>query len=73
MTFQIQTSDQQSIPHRNRYPLEEMRVGDCLFIEDYKVAQSARVAAIQFVKRRNLDWRFSIRKMRDGWRIFRIC
>jgi len=73
MNFQIETSDQQSIPLRNRYPLEKMRVGDCLFIEDYKTAQSARVAATQFAKRKNLDWRFSIRKMRDGWRIFRVC
>lgn len=48
-----------------------MGVGDNLFIDDFKKAQSARVAAIQFVKRNHLGWKFSLRKMDGGWRIFR--
>jgi hypothetical protein len=54
------------------YPFETMTVGDCLFISEFRKAESARVAAIQFVKRRGLDWKFSMQKSRDGWRIQRI-
>jgi hypothetical protein len=48
-----------------------MGVGDNLFIDDFKKAESARVAAIQFVKRKDLGWKFALRKMDGGWRIFR--
>jgi hypothetical protein len=47
-------------------------VGDSLFFDDFKLAENARVAAIQFAKRRNPDWKFGIRKMNNGWRIFRM-
>lgn len=72
MNFEIQASGLESMPHRNSYQIESMGVGDCIFTNDYRTAQSARVAAFQFVKRRELSWKFSIRKMRDGWRIFRV-
>jgi hypothetical protein len=72
MNFQMQTAGLESIPQRNSYQIESMGVGDCIFTNDYRTAQSARVAAAQLVKRRQLDWKFSIRKMRDGWRIFRV-
>jgi hypothetical protein len=49
-----------------------MIIGDCMFFEDFKNAESARVAAIQYVRRKNLQWKFSIRKMNDGWRLFRV-
>jgi len=42
------------------------------FFDDFKLAENARVAAIQFAKRRNPDWKFGIRKMNNGWRIFRM-
>ncbi|MEY4652040.1 MAG: hypothetical protein RI884_621 [Pseudomonadota bacterium] len=58
-------------PDRVRYPFSAMGVGDNLFIHDFKKAESARVAAIQFVKRNHLGWKFSLRKMDGGWRIFR--
>lgn len=60
------------IPVRHRYVFEGMEVGDSLFFDDFKLAENARVAAIQFAKRRNPDWKFGIRKMNNGWRIFRI-
>lgn len=71
MNHLIQTIENFSLPKRNKYPIEAMQVGDFIHIEDYKTAQSARVSATQFARRRQLEWRFSIRKMRDGWRIFR--
>jgi hypothetical protein len=57
---------------RNRYPFINMEVGDSLLIIDAAKAESARVAAYQFVKRNGLSWKFAVRKTRDGWRIFRF-
>ena len=57
---------------RHRYVFDGMDVGDSLFFDDFKLAENARVAAIQFAKRRNPDWKFGIRKMDNGWRIFRM-
>jgi hypothetical protein len=59
-------------PQKIRYPFDDMTIGDNIFITDFKKAESARVSAIQFSKRKNLGWRFSIRKMDGGWRLFRI-
>jgi hypothetical protein len=60
------------VPVRHRYVFDGMDVGDSLFFDDFKLAENARVAAIQFSKRRNPDWKFGIRKMNNGWRIFRM-
>jgi len=57
---------------RVQYPFQQMDIGDSLFVSEFRRAESARVAAIQFVKRRGLDWKFSIQKSREGWRIYRI-
>lgn len=59
-------------PERVRYAFAEMAVGDNIFLADYRKAQSARVSAIQYSKRHQPEWRFSIRKMDGGWRLFRI-
>lgn len=61
-----------SYPDRIRYGFDAMSVGDNLHILDHKKAESARISAIQFSKRKQLGWRFSMRKMDDGWRLFRI-
>jgi hypothetical protein len=61
------------IRDRTRYPFDRMTVGDSLHIDDFRQAESARVAAIQFVRRRALDWRFSLRKFPDGWRLVRVA
>jgi hypothetical protein len=57
---------------RLQYPFSTMEIGDSLHILDFRKAESARVAAIQYIKRHHLDWKFSMKKCRDGWRIFRI-
>jgi hypothetical protein len=49
-----------------------MNVGDSILIDDFRIAQSARVSAINYIKRHNLCWKFSMRKMENGWRIFRV-
>jgi len=64
--------DSVAYPERSRYSFDNMGVGDCMFFEEFKRAESARIAAIQFSKRNRPEWKFSIRKMSDGWRVFRI-
>lgn len=57
---------------RLRYSFDAMSVGQSLHLDDFKKSQSARVAAIQFVKRNRLDWKFGIRKTSSGWIILRL-
>jgi hypothetical protein len=66
------SSQQCEYPIRVRYAFESMGVGDSLYLTDYRKAESSRVSAIQYVRRNQLGWRFSIRKMDGGWRLFRI-
>lgn len=67
----FKSSEIVNYPERVRYAFHEMAVGDSIYISDMKKAESARVSAIQFAKRNQLKWKFSIRKMDGGWRIFR--
>lgn len=72
MLTTIKTGQAIALPERRRYPFENMSIGDFMLFQDYRQAESARVAAIRFSKRRAMSWRFGIRKMNDGWRIFRL-
>jgi hypothetical protein len=59
---------------KSAYPFSDLQqVGDCFFIDDYKRAESARVAGIQFVRRHQLPWKIGIRKVSGGWRIVRTA
>ena len=58
---------------RTSYPFALMEVGDSFLIEDYRKAESARIAAIQFCKRNRKPWKFTQRKTDLGWRIIRIA
>ena len=60
------------MPPLRRYPFNRMGVGDSILIDDFRLAQSARVSAINYIKRHDLGWKFSIRTMENGWRIFRV-
>lgn len=66
-------SDVHRRAERVSYPFEAMGIGDSILIEEFRRAESARVAAIQFARRRNGAYKFSLRKTREGWRIFRIA
>lgn len=57
---------------RLNYSFNAMSVGQALHLDDFKKSQSARVAAIQYVKRNRLDWKFGIRKTDNGWLILRL-
>lgn len=52
--------------------LEKMTVGDSLYFKDFKKAQSVRSLSYYLIRSRALGWKFTFRKMDDGWRIIRI-
>jgi hypothetical protein len=60
------------LKERVSYPFNKMDVGDSFLLTEYKKAESARVAALLFSKRKSLEWRFGVRKVTEGWRIFRL-
>jgi hypothetical protein len=61
------------IKERAIYPFKKMEVGDSFLLIEYKKAESARVAALLFTRRKSLPWKFSVRKVPEGWRVFRVC
>lgn len=60
------------VKERASYPFSHMGVGDSFLLTEYKKAESARIAALLFVRRKSLEWKFSVRKVQEGWRVFRI-
>ena len=52
--------------------LSTLQVGDSVFLSDFKKAQSLRSLSYYLVKTRNLSWKFTFRKMDQGWRVIRI-
>jgi hypothetical protein len=58
---------------RSRYPFNDMEVGDSIRFDEFRRAESARVAALQYAKRNRPDWKFAIRKSIHGWDIIRIA
>ena len=59
-------------PSGNVRVLESMDVGDSVFCDDARKAESLRVLSYYLVKTRSLDWKFVIRKMDNGWRVIRV-
>jgi len=57
---------------RPRYPFAQMSLGEGLLLDDPKRAESARVAARRFVQRHQPNWRFSLRKSKEGWMLIRV-
>jgi len=55
------------------YPFADMQEGDSFLITDRKKADSARVASLRFTKRQRPDWSFVMRRVEDGWRIWRVA
>jgi hypothetical protein len=60
------------VKDRASYPFMQMDVGDSFLLTEYKKAESARVAALLFSRRKSLQWKFSLRKVSEGWRVFRV-
>ena len=60
------------IEKRLSYPFVKMEVGDSFLLTEYKKAESARIAALLFARRKSLEWKFSLKKVSDGWRVVRV-
>ena len=56
---------------RTTYPFRDMEAGDSILFKGEKQAASARVAAIRFAKVHRPGWVFSMRKVENGWRLWR--
>jgi hypothetical protein len=52
--------------------LNSLDVGECIFADDFKRAQSLRSLAYYLKKTRNLERNFMFRKMDQGWRLIRV-
>ncbi len=54
------------------YPFAEMKEGHSLYFLDERKKESARVAARQFVRTHQPEWKFRTIRDGEGWRIWRI-
>jgi hypothetical protein len=57
---------------RNIETLESLQVGESVFCEDVRKAHSLRSLSYYLIRSRNLEWKFTFRKIDYGWRIIRI-
>ena len=51
--------------------LEKLEVGDSIFCDDRKKADSLRTLSYYFIKTRKVQRKFIFRKMDRGWRLIR--
>ena len=58
--------------NRSKYPFGEMEAGDSILFGVCKQAESCRVAALRFTRVHQPKWVFTLRKVDDGWRLWRI-
>ena len=56
-----------------KYPFADMGVGDSILFTEKLKAESARVSSLRFVARRSPSWRFTMRKVTGGWRLWRVA
>lgn len=56
---------------RMKYPFRDMGVGDSILFKDRAQSNSARVSALRFVRTHQTFWRFKLRRVPDGWRLWR--
>ena len=57
---------------RSKYPFHDMEVGDSILFTNRPAAESARVCAMRFTKAHQPEWKFSLRAVDKGWRLWRI-
>lgn len=58
--------------NRSKYPFGEMEAGDSILFGVRKQAESCRVAALRFTRVHQPKWVFTLRKVDNGWRLWRI-
>jgi hypothetical protein len=55
------------------FPFREMSPGDSFLLDTQNRANSARISAKRFVAAHAPDWEFRLRKVENGWRLWRIA
>ena len=69
----IQIDEGIALPtNRSKYPFGDMETGDSILFKLRKQAESCRVAALRFTRVHQPEWSFSLRKVDNGWRLWRI-
>ena len=58
--------------NRSKYPFGDMEEGDSILFGIRKQAESCRVAALRFTRVHQPKWVFTLRKVDNGWRLWRI-
>jgi hypothetical protein len=56
---------------RSKYPFADMEPGDSILFREKAHANSARISSMRFVRLRQPTWKFVMRKVEDGWRMWR--
>jgi len=58
--------------HPHITTLSSLEIGESIFCTEFKQAQSLRTLSYYMIRSRNLDRKFTFRKMDRGWRIIRV-
>ena len=58
---------------RTKYPFREMEPGDSILFKSQSKANSARVSALRFVRTHEPTWVFRLRRVSEGWRLWRVA
>lgn len=69
--FQIESGVEMPVG-RSKYPFVDMLPGDSIRFVEARQANSARVSALRFVRSHVPAWSFQLRRVEDGWRLWRI-
>lgn len=69
--FQIESGIEMPMG-RTKYPFSDMQPGDSIRFVEERHANSARVSALRFVRAHAPDWAFQLRRVENGWRLWRI-
>jgi hypothetical protein len=70
--FQIESGVEMPVG-RTKYPFADMHPGDSIRFGNEKLANSARVSAMRFVRAHAPDWSFQLRRVENGWRLWRVA
>lgn len=58
---------------RTKYPFQDMEPGDSILFREQSQGNSARVSALRFVRVHQPTWAFQLRRVEDGWRLWRTA
>ena len=56
----------------SRYPWRDMEIGDSFFVSDEETTQRRIGSAPAYFSIRNPEYKFSVRKVEGGYRVWRI-